>query len=33
MPNIRTTNNAVDKASQHFYFLQRIIAFGGIFRI
>lgn len=33
MPNIRTTNNTADKASQHFYFLQRIIAFGGIFRI
>jgi hypothetical protein len=33
MPNIRTTNSTADKASQHFYFLQRIIAFGGIFKI
>jgi cytochrome c1 len=33
MPDIRTTNSAADKASQHFYFLQRIIAFGGIFKV
>jgi hypothetical protein len=33
MPDIRTTISAEDTASQHFFFLQRIIAFGGIFRI
>ena len=33
MNDIRTTNNTADKAEQHFWFLQRIIAFGGIFRI
>ncbi len=33
MPDIRTTADAADKASQHFIFLQRIIAFGGIFKI
>ena len=33
MPDIRTTNDPSDSASQHFLFLQRIIAFGGIFII
>ena len=33
MNDIRTTKNNSDKASQHFLFLQRIIAFGGIFKI
>ena len=33
MPDIRTTPNPVDRASQHFTYLQRVIAFGGIFRI
>ncbi len=33
MNNIRTTHSPSDKASQHFYFLQRIIAFGGIFNL
>ena len=33
MSDIRTTNNPSDKASQHFFFMQRIIAFGGIFKI
>ncbi len=33
MPDIRTTHNTDDKASQDFYFIQTIIAFGGIFRI
>lgn len=33
MPNIRTTYDSSDSASQSFFFLQRIIAFGGIFRI
>ena len=33
MPDIRTTISAEDTASQHFMFLQRIIAFGGIFKI
>lgn len=33
MSDIRTTNNPSDKASQRFFFLQRIIAFGGIFKI
>ena len=33
MNDIRTTNNSSDKAQQDFFFLQRIIAFGGIFRI
>ena len=33
MPEIRTTNDPSDSASQHFLFLQRIIAFGGIFEI
>ena len=33
MNDIRTTNNTADKAEQHFWFLQRIISVGGIFRI
>lgn len=33
MQDIRTTQSADDKASQDFLFFQRIIAFGGIFRI
>jgi hypothetical protein len=33
MPDIRTTSNASDSASQQFFFFQNIIAFGGIFRI
>jgi hypothetical protein len=31
--DIRTTNSTSDSASQQFFFLQRIIVFGGIFRI
>lgn len=33
MNDIRTTSSPSDRASQHFLFLQRIIAFGGIFNI
>ena len=33
MQDIRTTQSADDSASQDFFFLQRLIAFGGIFRI
>lgn len=33
MNDIRTTKDPADSASQHFLFLQRIIAFGGIFTI
>ena len=33
MPDIRTTFNNTDKASQHFMFLEKTIAFGGIFKI
>lgn len=33
MQDIRTTQSTEDKASQDFFFLQRIIAVGGIFRI
>ena len=33
MNDIRTTNDPADSASQHFLFLQRIIAFGGIFNL
>lgn len=33
MPNIRTTSNTAESASQHFTYLQRIIAFGGVFNI
>lgn len=33
MSDIRTTFNSNDKADQHFWFLQRVITFGGIFRL
>lgn len=33
MQDIRTTVNSEDTASQDFFFFQKIIAFGGIFRI
>jgi hypothetical protein len=33
MNDIRTTNSPSDRASQSFFFLQKIIAFGGIFRL
>ena len=33
MQDIRTTQSSDDKASQDFFFFQRIIAFGGIFKI
>jgi len=33
MNNIKTTSSSDDSADQHFFFLQRIIAFGGIFKI
>jgi hypothetical protein len=33
MQDIRTTKNSEDSASQDFFFFQRIIALGGIFRI
>lgn len=33
MPDIRTTFDPADRASQDFMFLERVIAFGGIFRI
>lgn len=33
MGDIRTTHDPVDSASQHFWFLQRIIAVGGIFKL
>lgn len=33
MNDIKTTHSASDSASQHFFFLQRIIAFGGIFKV
>ncbi len=33
MPNIRTTQNTADKASQSFFFFERIIAFGYRFRL
>jgi hypothetical protein len=33
MPDIKTTFSNADSASQHFLFFQRIIAFGGIFKI
>ncbi len=33
MPDIRTTKDPADRASQHFTFTQRIIVFGGIFKI
>lgn len=33
MPDIRTTSNVNESASQHFFFLQKVISVGGIFRI
>lgn len=33
MPDIRTTSNMSESASQHFFYLQRILSVGGIFRI
>ena len=33
MQDIRTTESADDKASQNFFFFQRIIQFGGIFKV
>lgn len=33
MPDIKTTKNKNDSASQDFWFFQRVISFGGIFRI
>ena len=33
MSDIRTSYESVDRASQHFIFLERIIAFGGIFKL
>jgi len=33
MNDIRTTYLNNDTASQHFYFFQRIVSFGGIFKI
>ena len=33
MPDIRTTKNTSDTASQEFFFFEQIIALGGIFRI
>lgn len=33
MPDIRTTQDPADRASQHFTFFERIIAFGGIFKV
>lgn len=33
MPDIRTTSNTAESASQYFFYLQRVISFGGIFRI
>ncbi len=33
MPNIKTTYDSADSASQHFSFWENVIAFGGIFKI
>lgn len=33
MQDVRTTQSVEDKASQDFFFFQRLIAFGGIFKI
>jgi hypothetical protein len=33
MNDIRTTSNTSESASQHFWYLQRVISFGGIFKI
>lgn len=33
MQDIRTTESSADSASQHFFFAETIVAFGGIIRI
>jgi len=33
MPNIRTTHDTADRASQSFVFIENVIAFGGIFKL
>lgn len=33
MPNIRITNNANEEAQQHFWALQKVLVFGGTFRL
>jgi hypothetical protein len=33
MPDIRTTQSSADSASQHFFFAETMITFGGIFRL
>lgn len=33
MPDIKTTSSSLDSASQHFTYIQRVVAFGGIFRL
>ncbi|WP_298239178.1 hypothetical protein [uncultured Algibacter sp.] len=33
MPDIRTTSNTDESASQHFFYLQRVISLGGVFII
>ena len=33
MNDIRTTNSTSDSASQHFFFFQRIISLGGVYRL
>jgi hypothetical protein len=33
MNDIRTTGDSRDRASQDFWFMETVIAFGGIFRI
>ncbi len=33
MPDIRTTASSSDSASQHFFYIQRVVSFGGVFRI
>ncbi len=33
MPDIRTTSDPEDRASQHFLFLEKTIVFGGIFKL
>jgi hypothetical protein len=33
MPDIQTTVSSTDSASQHFFFVETIVSFGGIFRL
>ena len=33
MPNVRTTNFKIDRANQHFFFIQQNIVFGGFFSL